>query len=150
MFTEGNKMQGANRDAFTMIELIYVIVIIGILSAVAVPKFTETMKLSHDTKGKTTLASVRSALVTERQKRILRGDFTAIDDLSNGGTGVFTFFSNDKDGNANAVLDYPVASCTSIGCWEGSGTSYKFHSSGGACTFTLSGNKLDGTCTAFN
>ena len=137
------------RKAFTMIELVFVIVVIGILSAIAIPKFAVTRNDALDTKGKSTLAAVRSSLVTERQKRILRGDFTVIDNLSNGGSGVFTFFSNDKDGNANRVISYPVTSCTNKGCWQGSGTTYTYYSKNGACAFTLAGNRLDGTCAAF-
>jgi len=36
------------RSGFTMIELVFVIVIIGILSAVALPKFLETANQAHD------------------------------------------------------------------------------------------------------
>ena len=32
----------ANRQAFTMIELVFVIVVIGILSAIAIPRFSDT------------------------------------------------------------------------------------------------------------
>lgn len=40
------------RSGFTMIELIFVIVIIGILSAVALPKFLGTANQAHDSKVK--------------------------------------------------------------------------------------------------
>ena len=36
------------KKGFTMIELVFVIVIIGILSAVALPKFLETANQAHD------------------------------------------------------------------------------------------------------
>ena len=45
------------RSGFTMIELVFVIVIIGILSAVALPKFLETANQAHD-------ASVKSFMGT--------------------------------------------------------------------------------------
>jgi len=68
-----------NRKAFTMIELVFAIVVIGILSAIAIPKFAVTRNDAVVTKGKTTVAALRSAIATERQKRILKGDFADID-----------------------------------------------------------------------
>ena len=138
------------KKAFTMLELVFVIVVIGILSAIAIPKFAATRDDALVSRGKSTLAAVRNSIATERQKRILRGDFTAITNLSNGGSGVFTYFNDDKAGNANAVLEYPPKSCTNAGCWSGSGTSYVFHvPGGGSCTYTLGNNKLTGTCSVF-
>jgi len=131
------------KQAFTMIELIFVIVIIGVLSAIAVPKFAATRDDALIVKGRETLASVRSAIAAEKQKRILRGDFTAITDLSaGGGSYVFDKFSADKTGNNNPVLEYPPKSCTTPGCWEGNGTTYTFHGPSGDCTYTLSNNRL--------
>ena len=140
-----------NRSAFTMIELVFVIVVVGILAAIAVPKFAATRDDAIISKGKSTLAAVRSAIATERQKRILRGDFTEITDLSNGASGkIFSKFSDDKQGNANPVLEYPVKSGTTNGLWSKSGTTYTFHYFGsGSCDFSLTGNKLTGACAVF-
>ncbi|MDQ7047611.1 MAG: prepilin-type N-terminal cleavage/methylation domain-containing protein [Sulfurovum sp.] len=66
------------KKAFTMIELVFVIVIIGILSAIAVPKFAATRDDALISKGRAEVAALRSAIATERQKRILRGDFDNI------------------------------------------------------------------------
>ncbi len=117
-------MQVSSKKAFTMLELIFVIVVIGILSAIAVPKFAATRDDATITKAIATIGAIRSAVATERQKRILRGDFTAITSLSNGGTGAITMFSNDASGAANNVLEYPVSACSSgqRGCWSVSGT----------------------------
>ena len=139
----------SNKKAFTMIELVFVIVVIGILSAIAIPKFAATRDDAFISKGMSTLAAVRNAIAIERQKRILRGDFTAINDLSNGGTGIFTFFNDDKDGNANPVLEYPLTAGTTNGKWSKSGTTYTFYHIDGSCAFSLSGNKLTGSCAAF-
>ncbi len=68
-----------------MVELVFVIVVIGILSAIAVPKFAATRDDALITKGLATLSSVRSAIATERQKRILRGDFSEIEKLNGDG-----------------------------------------------------------------
>lgn len=66
------------RRGFTMIELVFVIVVIGILSAIAIPKFAITRNDAIVTKAKTTVGALRSAISMERQKRILRGDFSDI------------------------------------------------------------------------
>lgn len=136
-------MQRKNRHAFTMIELIYVIVIIGILSAVAIPKFTETAKLAHTAKAKSELMSVMSAIAAERQKRILRADFDPIEAL---GSGSYAF-SNFTNGNQDAVVQFPVENCGSgdTGCWTRSGTSYIYtfvDSADGNAKFKLDANRL--------
>ncbi len=126
-------MKNKNRKAFTMIELVFVIVVIGILSAIAIPKLAVTRDDAIITKGRTTVASVRSALSTERQKRILRGNFTAIT-----ATDVGTNFDN--------LLEYSVKSCSGSRCggWSTSGSTYTFHGPTGdiACTLSTS-NKLN-------
>ncbi len=115
------------KKAFTMVELIFVIVIIGILSAIAIPKFSDTADSAYLTKAQDTLAIVRSALMTERQKRVLRGTFTAITDLSLTDTGaqssnVFDHFSTD--GRTPVVytplFEYPIKSCSGNqrACWK--------------------------------
>jgi len=134
-------MKDTNRLAFTMIELIMVIVVIGILSAIAVPKFTETTIMAHDSKAASVLAAARSSLATERQKRILRGDFAPITSMGN----VFTTFSAAADGSTPTVMDQPPKVCGGgdTACWSQSGTSYIYtFADSGNVTFTLEGNKL--------
>jgi general secretion pathway protein G len=135
-------MQASNQKAFTMVELIYVIVIIGILSAIAIPKLGGTVEQAYMTKGKSTLAAVRGAISTERQKRILQGIFDDITVL-NGSGGVFTTFD---DANGSKVLQYDVQSCTDIGCWStGDGITYTFYREGSTCTFKLEDNHFKDT-----
>jgi len=111
------------RKAFTMLELIFVIVIIGILSAIAIPRFAMTKDNAIVGKAKTTVASVRSAVATQRQQRILRGEFTPIFKLSStAGSGTNKVIFDAFDGVAtNSVLQYPLPACetdTSKGCWR--------------------------------
>lgn len=145
-------MYTVNKKAFTMIELVFVIVVIGILSAIAIPKFAATRDDAIITKARTTVASVRSALATERQKRILRGSFSSIGDLGDA-TYAFRYFDNNS---SFLVLEYPEKNCigTSRSCWKRvSASSYKFREPGGTdVTFTLTNNnRLDCTsnCTNF-
>ena len=142
-------MQTSSRKAFTMVELVFVIVVIGILAAIAVPKFAATRDDATITKAIATVGSIRSALSTERQKRILRGDFLAITSLSNGGTGAITNFSNDSDGNANSVLEYAISACAAgqKGCWSVTGTTYRYvMPTTGNVDFNITNNRFD--CTA--
>jgi len=149
-------MRTGNKKAFTMIELVFVIVVIGILSAIAIPRFASTAKNAYYTKAKATLSAVRASLATERQRRILRGDTTNISDLSlsSGGAATnnaFDHFSADKDGVHKEVLRNPIAACSGAqrGCWAHSGTTYSFkfidasEGTNGQADFVLSNNRLN-------
>jgi len=64
--------------AFTMVELVFAIVIIGILASVAIPKLAVTRDDAEIVRARTTIAALRTAISTERSKRVLRGIFTHI------------------------------------------------------------------------
>ena len=121
------------KQAFTMLELTFVIVIIGILSAVAIPRLSATRDDAIITKARTTISAVRNAMATEKQKRALRGVFTpitAVDgttDATANDAAIFDFFDNvDND----RVLEYPLRTCASNasrGCWIGiNNNEYRF------------------------
>ncbi len=149
-------MKRTAQKAFTMIELVFVIVIIGILSAIAIPKFAATRDDATITKAIATVGAVRSALSTERQKRILRGDFTTITKLSSSntaGNAVFDAFDGDI---SNPILEYPPLSCasaSSTSCWRetktGAGTAvssteYTFNlPTSGSVVFELINNRFN-------
>lgn len=79
-----------------MIELVFVIVVIGILAAIAVPKFAATRDDAKIAKARTTIAAVRSGIVSERQNRLFRGDNSWIEYLDGNSTAVPTspYFTN--------------------------------------------------------
>jgi len=115
------------KKAFTMVELVFVVVIIGILSAIAIPKFAATRDDAIVSKGRAEVAALRSAIAMERQKRILQGNF---DDI-NGST-------------AESLLEYGLGDR-----WSRSGDTFTFKGADGStCDFTVSQNKLTkGTCS---
>lgn len=117
------------KKAFTMLEIVFVIVVIGILSAIAIPKFAATRDDAIVSKARATVGALRSALATERQKRILKGDFTRIDGAA-----------------LEGLLEYGLPSG-----WTRSGDTFTFsESSVGSCAFSIPSdkNKLEkGTCS---
>ena len=92
------------RVGFTMIELVFVIVVIGILASIAIPKFAATRDDAIITKARSTVASIRTGMATLRQKNILKGDFTNL----------------TVDNIKNDILDYGLKECKDSNeksCW---------------------------------
>ncbi|GIU00978.1 hypothetical protein TSL6_14840 [Sulfurovum sp. TSL6] len=137
-----------DHKAFTMIELVFVIVVIGILSAIAIPKFAATRGDAEIAKAKATIGSVRSAIATERQKRILKGDFTHPITTLHSANNAFDVFNADADGNTGRVLEYPVPKCATLGksqgCWKVVGTNYRFMMPvSGYADFNITSSRFD-------
>lgn len=121
------------RKAFTMTELIFVIVILGILASVAIPKFASTMQDSQIAKGKSDVSAIRSSILTERQSRIIKGQHSWISKLSDNNSTLFT-----GDGT-NTLLMYGISAGTTSGHWSATDTSYKkyaFKIGNVTCNFT--------------
>ncbi|MDP3266088.1 MAG: type II secretion system protein [Sulfuricurvum sp.] len=139
------------RTAFTMIELIFVIVVLGILSAIAIPKFAATRDDAQIAKGRSDVAAIRSAIVSERQGRLLRGDSAYINKLHNNTATLF-----DNNGTATStILQYGIVTqANTNGHWQNSadqnGTSwvYKYRVLGSDNSFTY--NPTNGTFTCTN
>ena len=99
------------KNAFTMIELIFVIVVLGILSAIAIPKFAATRTDAQVSKGRADVSSIRSAIITDRQSRLITGNNKFIA----AGT---TTGKLDDGGLFGGVLTYPITAKNASGHWH--------------------------------
>jgi len=104
------------KKAFTMIELVFVIVIIGILSAVAMPKLSVMVEDANFASAKATVSSLRSAISSERQRTLMTGSAAyplILDDATKDLEHQSLF-----DGNASIhIMQYPIYSKTDAGGW---------------------------------
>jgi general secretion pathway protein G len=103
------------RTAFTMIELIFVIVILGILSAIAIPRLGSTVDDANIAKGRSDVAAIRAAIVSERQGRLLQGQSNYISHLDHGSTTLFD--DNDSDATNGSLLQYGITAGSGNGKW---------------------------------
>ena len=105
------------KNGFTMIELIFVIIIIGILSAVAIPKMMATRDDAQITKVRSDISTIRSAIINLRNKNMLKGDSSYpeyLDDAEKNKEGEELFDGNSSIGY---LLDYPIISKNANGHW---------------------------------
>ena len=135
------KDEKMKKSGFTLIELVFVLVVLGILAAIAIPKFNASRIDAIVSKGRSDVSAIRAAILNERQGRIIIGETNFIDpsDLSTNDTDLF-----------NGVLVYPMKADTSgtkDGAWrkgDGSGE-YIFRVDGKDCVFVYS--DVNGTFT---
>ena len=129
-----------------MIELVFVIVILGILAAIAIPKFAATRTDAVIAKARSDIAAIRSAILNERQSRIIKGETNFISSLDNSAaanTADETIF----DGNGtSSLLMYGITTKNTDGGWMKIGNNhYRFNVASKDCDFTYS--ESNGTFT---
>lgn len=114
-----------------MIELVFVIVVLGILAAVAIPKLAATRDDAMIAKGRANILAIRSGIISERQGRMFRGDSSYAADLNSS-------IGTDKPLFGN-ILSQPIASkaATVGGGWRKTAAfTYQFHLMGADVQFT--------------
>jgi general secretion pathway protein G len=104
-------------NAFTMIELVFVIVILGILSAIAIPRLSSTKNAADIAKGRTDVSAIRSSIMTERQSRLILGTSNYIPKLCSSSTDT-TLFLGD---GTRKLLTYGIVAGSTAGKWSASG-----------------------------
>lgn len=127
------------RFGFTMIELVFVIVVIGILSAIAIPRLAATRDDAQVAKGRSDVAAIRAAIVSERQTRLLQGNTAYTNQLDDASTSPGETLFDNNGTVANSLLQYGVTSGTGNGHWQKTGTN--------AYTYTVMGNAVAFTYT---
>jgi len=106
---------------------------------------TSTRSDAIITKGRASISSIRSAIVSERQTRLISGDSTFIAGTSINNGGLFA-----------GVLMYPINSGSEHGDWSASGTSdantssYNYNASGVNVLFTYTRSNGKFTCSTSN
>lgn len=88
----------SNTKAFTMMELIFVIVIIGILASIAIPKLWVSRDDAYITKARTQVAAIRASISNYYAKNIMSGNIQCPE--LEGGENNYVFEN---------ILTYPIA-----------------------------------------
>ena len=100
------------KKAFTMIELVFVIVALGILAMVALPRLASSKEDAEITRVKAEIAAIRSAIQTHRGANLLaqkgngypeKLDEKTIEEITNGTKLSKKYWNVDKDGNQLTV-----------------------------------------------
>jgi len=121
-----------------MVELVFVIVILGILASIAIPRLAASRDDAQIVKGKADIAAIRMSIAMKRSENLLSGN-AKYPDL-NGTGGLFS-----------GVLDYPVSGWTSSDSgvadfsFRAENTDITFEYNGGTGIFTCVGKNTNGS-----
>ncbi|GAB6073775.1 type II secretion system protein [Nautilia lithotrophica] len=121
------------RKSFTMMELIFVIVVIGILAGVAIPRLFTGVSDAEIAKVKTDVATIRTAISTKYGKNVMEGNDVCP-----------ALESSTTDNQLfEAILTYPIKRNTGTVKWDGNGTDYNVTVDGNVITFKYKNTTAD-------
>jgi prepilin-type N-terminal cleavage/methylation domain-containing protein len=111
--------------SFTLIELIFVIVIIGLLASVAVPKFLQTKASASATSAKSVVSSLRTAIDTIHGNWMINEQLSTSDGYTpQGYPQKLDNAQPNKSGeklfggtSTLPILKHPILSCLHNDCW---------------------------------
>lgn len=133
------------KKAFTMIEIIFVVVILGILAAIALPRLGSVREDAVISKGKAEVASIRGGIALLKSQRLLVGTTTypqKLDDTTDH-THETPLFNGGAQGNILSSPLYSMKENGIEGWYKISDTQYDYYISGTPVSFTY--NTTTGT-----
>ena len=124
-----NKKLQILKKSFTLIELIFVIVIIGLLASVAVPKFMQTKASASSSSVKSVVSSIRTAIETKHGEWIINDDLDSsygytpqgypkkLDEAEANKPNKDLFGGFTATKGELQILKNPIKSCLENDCW---------------------------------
>ena len=95
------------KKGFTLIEIIFVLVVIGVLASIALPKFGETLNQADLVSARSKVAAIRNGLEIYKSKHLLLGEEPYPDSLEDDNSNLFS-----------KVLSTPTPASSTRGGWE--------------------------------
>lgn len=135
-----------HKNAFSLMEVIFAIVILGILASIALPRFNATRVDAILIKGRSDVSAIRSGIAYARTARILQGQ-SAYPPLLEPQTEFDRLFCFD-DGNTS-IIEHCIQSGAQSGDWQKENNStYRYYiSSSNFVTFDYDNTKGTFTCS---
>jgi general secretion pathway protein G len=124
------------KKAFTMMELIFVIVVIGILASIALPKLWVTRDDAAIAKLRSDVASIRSSISTKYGKNVMSGidQCPSLEDTTKDPSDNYVF---------EGVMTYPIKKNEGSVKWTHSGNEYNATVNGKTLVFDYLNNTTD-------